>query len=435
MKLVKNALSSARKAKSRRKYRGERGTLSDTFASFFNAMPMTPTDAAGHTAFHRTCMGAMEMMSPTRILAAGPDAPVFGDIPVVEVNADAPDNIVSALKNLSGERYCAWLNTGMDPDVFANAVSELSDCVALYLKLPGLQPKDQTSGAIKITEALMGVGFEPVLRSAEGQDGAFNLFLIHRAVLSEVADKLADEINAACDPTRNALPILNQDIPVLIPCFNNQTYCRAMIAQLHTYGFKNITLVDNASTNPEMHKFLDEAESLVTVERLADNLGPRNSVFTPERLAKLPRYFCVTDPDIRFNTFLPKDFLSQMVTQMQTYGVGKAGFALDISHRQFFKDTIVDLLYQKWTIWEWEERFWGDRVGQTPGNDAVYRALVDTTFAIYDNEVWTKDRFLDAVRVGGRFTAGHVPWYEESDVPAEERDTYFSESVYSFYKM
>ncbi len=431
MKLVKKALSTARKAKSRRKYRGERGTLSDTFASFFNAMPMTHSDDV----FGQTCAAAMGMLSPDRILVIGPGGPDFDDVPTLEVGADTPDHFLKTIGDLSGKKLCLWMTAEIDASVFANAASDFSDCMAVYLTLSGIQPKDQSSTAIHITEAFLGAGFEPVLRSAEDQHKTFNLLLVRRTQLSDLAGTLADKVHAACDPKSAALPILNQDIPVLIPCFNNQTYCRAMIAQLHAHDFKNITLIDNASTNSEMHQFLDEVEALVTVERLADNLGPRHSVFTPERLAKLPKYFCVTDPDIRFNTFLPKDFLSQLIAQMQAHGVGKAGFALDISHRQFFKDTIVDLLHQKWTIWEWEERFWGDRVGQTLGNDAVYRAVVDTTFAIYDNEVWTKDRFLDAVRVGGRFTAGHVPWYEESDVPAEERDAYFSESAFSFYKM
>jgi hypothetical protein len=66
-------------------------------------------------------------------------------------------------------------------------------------------------------------------------------------------------------------------------------------------------------------------------------------------------------------------------------GVGKAGLALDLSDRDTMRDEPMQIGERTWHIWEWEDQFWRNEPKPLrPGGDPVYRAPVDTTFALYD---------------------------------------------------
>lgn len=431
MKLVKKAINSARKRQIRNKGRAERGKISNTFASFFDSIPTTAEGPNGHDAYQKACADILTLMKGERLFVTDQNpGNVSGKFNVTQINdiTDLPhDNGIKA--------FGLWLDAESSLNLPEVSDERVSNCVVLNLELTDLRPRDKSSTAIPVLEYLLGHGFEPVLRSDTNDGGTFNLCLAHRDLPDGQVSAVAEIVDKAVDPDANLLPIHNRDIPVYIPCFNNQTYCRHMVEQLVGLGFENVTLIDNASTNPEMHDFLDEVEGKVNVDRLPDNMGPKNSVFTPERYASMPRHFCVTDPDIVFNRFLPKDFIAQLIEQTQIHQSGKAGFALNIAHRQFFKDSVVTLLYQDWSIWEWEERYWPNYIARTRSNDRVYRTGIDTTFAVYDKERWQRRDFHNAVRVAGRFTALHSPWYRETDVPEAERETYQREGRYSYYKM
>lgn len=436
MKLVKRAIRSARKIRQRGKVAVERGVLSHSFASFFDALPTTPDSDEGFEAFSTLCIDTMNELSPDRIVVADADEPKLvknGRVILVSGNASGARAVLQAVE--TGLPFGLW-HGKVTTLKFCKELSEkLPNCLAIHAIFEGINPEDAASDAIEVTEHLISEGFEPVIRSPARGSTMFRVLFVRRDRMTEVSPFLRARIEVACGAASRNAAQRNAGMPVYIPCFNNQTYCRSMIKQLAEFGFEDITLVDNASSSPEMHQFLDEVESQVNVDRLTENLGPKRSIFTPERFAKMPRHFCVTDPDIVFNPFLPEDFLDQLIAQTKTHEVGKAGFALDIMHRQFFSDTVVNLLYQEWKIWEWEERFWANPIGTTRTNDTVYRADVDTTFALYDKEHFVRDDFCVGVRVGGRFTAGHAPWYAQSDVPEDERDAYRSNSAFSYYKM
>lgn len=432
MKLVKKAIRSAKVAHQRQKAGAERGKLGPTYASFFDALPTTAPGA--ENAFASAAVAAMNLLGMDRTLTDQTDLP---DLAQAAVAVNLSDGAAGAIPEAVGDSaaFGLWLERQAGPALFRGLQETLPTCAALHVTFQGPRRGDKTSDAINISEYLMAHGFEPVLRSAGHGKGLFRVLFLRRDLIAAHVTPLSQLIDQACDPAAPGTAADHRDIPIYIPCFNNQTYCKTMIAQLHAWDFTNITLIDNASTNPEMHRFLDTVEKTVKVDRLKENLGPKNSVFTPERYAEMPRYFCVTDPDIVFNPFLPKDFIAQLIDQTRRHKIGKAGFALDISHRQFFADTVVKLLWQEWTIWEWEERFWTDQIGRTRSHDPVYKADLDTTFALYDKEQWVREDFCRSVRVAGRFTAGHAPWYAQSDVPQDERDAYRNESAYSYYKM
>jgi glycosyltransferase involved in cell wall biosynthesis len=224
---------------------------------------------------------------------------------------------------------------------------------------------------------------------------------------------------------------MTSKIPVLIPTFNNPTHLRNMIAQLWSRRINRIIVVDNASTFPPMVDLLATLERRVKIIRRPTNTGP-HSVLSAANRSNLPQLFCVTDPDIEFNPSLPPDFLERLAELTEKHQIGKAGFSLDISepaelHQFYF---MIDGKPQR--IWEWEEQFWKNEVDRIDG-DPVYFAKIDTTFALYNQAHFIPRTFLAALRVAGRFTAKHLPWYRKYRLPVDEADFYRAHSKTGAY--
>lgn len=149
-------------------------------------------------------------------------------------------------------------------------------------------------------------------------------------------------IAGATHPDRNQYRHLSgalvATVPILIPTFNNVTYLRRMIEQLKAYKLRNIIVIDNASTLPDMFMYLDEIEHEATVVKLNYNDGPRAPFLNPENYARLPDIFCITDPDLVFNEALPKEFMFSLINATEILKVGKAGFAIDISEPELMSE-------------------------------------------------------------------------------------------------
>jgi hypothetical protein len=89
---------------------------------------------------------------------------------------------------------------------------------------------------------------------------------------------------------------------------------------------------------------------------------------------------------------------------------------------------------EEWKIWDWEERHWSQELNPLrPGGDPVYRAKTDTTFALYDKSFFDPNDFFASVRVAGRFTCRHLPWYRNNMLPEEEEQFYRSTEKCSYY--
>ena len=225
---------------------------------------------------------------------------------------------------------------------------------------------------------------------------------------------------------------LQTQITVLIPCFNNQTYSRNMLSQLNKLGFENIIFLDNNSTDTNMIDFLhaiDNKEAKVIFQ--GQNLGPRHCVLDADSREFLPQYFCVTDPDLQFNPNLPEDWLLQMIALTEKYQIGKVGFALDISEPELIKKVELNIRGQSFSICEWESQFWQDQLETLNSGDAVYRAHVDTTFAVYNKKYLNlnhEEQFYSAIRVAGKYTCKHLPWYKQSIVSDTELTNYLQTS-------
>ncbi len=225
------------------------------------------------------------------------------------------------------------------------------------------------------------------------------------------------------------------ETPILIPAFNNPSYCRMMVNQLCALGLSRVVIIDNASTTEEMKRELLDLEERVHVIRLGKNAGPKYFARNWFFYVQLPQIFCVTDPDLAFNRNLPNDFLEILFALTQEHRIGKAGFALDIQDSEKFREIELEFKGKSYDIVSWEKQFWQKQIGLTQGLDPVFLADIDTTFALYNKNHFVRKKlgFYRALRVAGNFTARHLPWYRESLIGRTEEMAYANTQKFSWY--
>jgi hypothetical protein len=197
-----------------------------------------------------------------------------------------------------------------------------------------------------------------------------------------------------------------RDVPILIICRDRLTELSQLVTWLETAGYRRIVLVDNASTYEPLLRYLDET-SHVTM-RLAQNLGHR-VVWEGRVLEKMGHddIYVVTDCDVVPDDQCPPNVVEYFAGLLLRYGdVDKVGFGLRI-------DDLPDCYSFKRDVQDWESQFWEHEIEQD-----VYRADIDTTFALYrPGTAFSIDR---ALRTGPPFVARHLPWYADSANLSEE---------------
>ncbi len=199
-------------------------------------------------------------------------------------------------------------------------------------------------------------------------------------------------------------------IPIYIIPYNHLSYLRQMVRQLERYHLKNIHIIDNCSDYEPLLKYFEECP--YTVHHMDKNYGHmvfwKSGKFDDVMNNSL---YVVTDPDIAFNSELPKDFMDELYRILGEYPmVSKVGFAIGI-------DDIPDnnpLLKNMKNV---ERRYWTHRIKDSV---EMYLADIDTTFALYRPGYIMKD-FYSAIRVAGVFTSKHLPWYHVFDNVEEEK--------------
>lgn len=223
-------------------------------------------------------------------------------------------------------------------------------------------------------------------------------------------------------------------VPCFVPAFNNPTYVRQTIEQLSRFPALKPVVLDNASTYGPMVTLCDAIDAgrygSTQALRLGCNAGPRAVWYN---LDAVPRYFCITDPDLLFNETLPDDFLDELIDLTETYLIGKAGFALRIDDRKLMLQERFRHCEGRMTIWDAEAKNWQVPVPDPAREDPIYLADIDTTFALYNKTHFDIAHPFDALRVAGRYTARHLPWYAESGLPAAEEAFYRRTAEFSYY--
>lgn len=200
-------------------------------------------------------------------------------------------------------------------------------------------------------------------------------------------------------------------IPIIICNFNRLECLKALIGRLEELDYRNIHIIDNASQYPPLLEYYDKCPYIVY--RLKKNLGHlslwKSGIYRKFR----NRYFVYTDSDVVPGPECPKDFIHDFYDIMQRFRAVKVGNALRI-------DDLPDSFRDKEKVIRWERQFWRVELERD-----IYDAQVDTTFALYrPNLKWGTENYGLRIRVGGIYTALHLPWYADSSNPTQE-DIYY----------
>lgn len=209
---------------------------------------------------------------------------------------------------------------------------------------------------------------------------------------------------------------MSGDIPVFINTRDRVSPLRELVAWLERVGVQRIVIVDNASTYGPLLDYLDKSPHAVV--RLKENLGqaaPWKANVIYHFVGPDERYV-ETDPDVVPDETCPLDAIEHFGELLDRYpDVDKVGFGLRI-------DDLPDRYQHAEAVRRWERAFWQDEV--EPG---VYRAPIDTTFALYRPR-----RALamePALRTGPPYVARHLPWYANSARPTREQRYYLAHAM------
>jgi hypothetical protein len=215
------------------------------------------------------------------------------------------------------------------------------------------------------------------------------------------------------------------EIPVLICSFNRLYYLKRIIRQFNKLSIKPIIL-DNNSNNKNLLKFYknNKKEKFFLI-KLFKNFG-HNVIYEKFIYDSLPNIFAYTDPDISLNKKLKKDFLLFLSNLTEKYRVQKVGFAINIKsirkiklrigHRNKNKKIISKYVDVK----KFEKDYWKILLQKNP---TMYKAKIDTTFAVYNKKYISKDKFK-GIRVADNFTCKHLPWEKKNREPVKELNIY-----------
>jgi GT2 family glycosyltransferase len=226
-------------------------------------------------------------------------------------------------------------------------------------------------------------------------------------VMTEYADLHAPRMHATAQESAGARAATG-DVPVIVISRDRLDCLRQLVEWLErTPGIGPIHIVDNASSWPPLLDYL--AQSPHTVHRLEVNLGHHAPWVIGLVAAVSDAPFVVTDPDVLPDPGCPSDVIAHFREVLARHGdVDKVGFGLRI-------DDLPNGFPHRNSVMRWEGQFWQNEV--EPG---VFKAEIDTTFALY--RPGRDHKKYNALRTGEPYVARHLPWYVASDsLTAEDR--------------
>jgi glycosyltransferase involved in cell wall biosynthesis len=204
-------------------------------------------------------------------------------------------------------------------------------------------------------------------------------------------------------------------MPVIIPVFNQKWFLENTIEKLRRLELSNIIIFDNGSTYPPLLHFYLKTEIPVCV--FPSNPGPRHFAKCSAIWQQLPNIFIATDPDLEYPDEIPKTVVQDLIDLTSKHKLGKIGLALDISQEKLYTKNVAS------SVRDWEGKFWQKIIDTTPGGDPVYKAKIDTTFALYRKEFYPNWSHK-APRLAGRYCCYHYGWYKDRPGPQVEHEYY-----------
>lgn len=205
-----------------------------------------------------------------------------------------------------------------------------------------------------------------------------------------------------------------KDIPIIINNFNRLTSLQQLLDALTSRGYTNIYILDNASTYPPLLDYYDTCP--FPVLRLSENLGFKALWKSPLRKRFCRDYYIYTDSDVVPVKECPNDFIDYFLRELKRHPLArKIGFSLRI-------DNLPDCYAHKDKVIRLESHYYANFTA-----DKLYRAPIDTTFALYRPRVGlSRSRFVEAYRTPYPYQAEHLPWYNDSSNLSAEEQYYIS---------
>lgn len=195
----------------------------------------------------------------------------------------------------------------------------------------------------------------------------------------------------------------------------------SLVEALRCRDYTNILIIDNKSSYAPLLNWYKEEECNGNIQIFHNTIGATlfdNGTFY--RLACelnvepfcsiIQNHYVFTDSDVVPHKDVPYDFIEQMISVCDEYAVDKVGLGLRLE----------DLPISEYTdpIRATEAQYWTNRLF----NDTyeLYQSVVDTTFAVY--APLAQPKWLgNCIRMGGQFTAHHMPWYYDvNQLPEDE---------------
>jgi len=198
------------------------------------------------------------------------------------------------------------------------------------------------------------------------------------------------------------------ETPVFINTRDRSEPLIKLLQWLSEAGYKNIIFVDNDSTYPGLLDiFARTPFQVLPLGRNGMQKAPWESLAV--RFFAKGKPYIVTDPDVVPTAKTPKDVVTHLYQILYRYpSYKKVGVALKI-------DDLPDHYSMKQHVIDWESRFW--KPSLLIEKD-VYRADVDTTFALYRGDTWWL--LSPSLRVGGVYEMRHEPWYQDLNKPSDD---------------
>jgi hypothetical protein len=196
----------------------------------------------------------------------------------------------------------------------------------------------------------------------------------------------------------------DKEIPIIINNYNRLTCMILLIKALTDRGYHNIYIIDNKSTYPPLIKYYDSCP--YTVFRLNENIGFKALWKCGDIKKRFCRdYYIYTDSDVVPSDFCPDGFIDYFFSEIKKRPLTrKIGFSLRI-------DNLPGYYGKKEEVIAWEQQFY-TRLNK----DNLYRAPIDTTFALYRPYAGlSRSRYVKSYRTAYPYQAEHLPWYSNTD--------------------
>lgn len=196
--------------------------------------------------------------------------------------------------------------------------------------------------------------------------------------------------------------------PIFIISYNRMDTLKHMIEVLLKDGYKNLIILDNASTDKSVRNYLNGLQNPYIMVRFLEKNYGHTVLWDCHEFDDVIKnqYYVLTDPDVFPIEECPNDYVEAFWNILQNFpNKTKAGFSLKI-------DDLPDEYPFKYDIIRFESFYWENKL---PYNFPIYDAEIDTTFALYRPGEIKKRKFGEAVRTGGVYIARHQGWYVTSE--------------------